>query len=46
MIDAPNPAYTVETRFNIAHDLVERFGQFNMMYAVMLNMWKITHSDF
>ena len=45
MVDAENYPLNVSKRFNIAHDLVARFGEFNMMYAFIVNMWKVNNYD-
>ncbi|OEE60818.1 hypothetical protein [Vibrio splendidus] len=46
MIDAANSPLNVNKRYSVAHDLIDRFGEFNMMYASMLNVWKIGNYDF
>lgn len=46
MIDAKNENYSVKKRFNISHKLINNYGQYNMMFAVMLNIWKINFLDF
>ncbi|WP_434761774.1 hypothetical protein [Vibrio fortis] len=46
MIDAANSPLDVHRRYSVAHDLVARFGEFNMLYATVLNMWKIYNFDF
>ena len=46
MIDAANSPLDVHRRYSVAHDLVARFGEFNMLYATVLNMWKIYNYDF
>lgn len=46
MIDAANSPLDVHRRYSVAHDLVARFGEFNMLYSTVLNIWKIYNFDF
>lgn len=46
MVDAANSPLNVHGRYRVAHDLVDRFGEFNVMYAAVLNIWKVYNYDY
>lgn len=45
MVDAQTSNYSSKERFDIAQKLTQDFGQYNMIFSVLLNTWKINSFD-